>query len=63
MYRIFSNSYFDEDISLWDVSNVTFMTNMFYLAEFNGKISHWYISNITNKSSIYEEINHNNFYY
>jgi hypothetical protein len=35
---------FNDDISKWDVSNVTNMTNMFREASFNGDISGWNVS-------------------
>ena len=40
-------SSFEGDISQWDVSNVTVMSNMFDVAQsFNGDISSWNISNV-----------------
>ena len=38
------------DISLWDVSNVTNMSDMFYESEFNGDISKWSVSNVQDMS-------------
>ena len=42
-------SYFNQDISSWDVSNVTNMNGMFeVLLHFNQDISSWDVSNVTN---------------
>jgi surface protein len=38
---MFGNSRFNGDISKWDVSNVTDMSNMFSNSLFNGDISKW----------------------
>ena len=38
---------FNGDISEWDVSNVTDMSNMFAYSDFNGDISEWDVSNVT----------------
>ena len=47
---------FNQDISLWDVSNVTNMSNMFYKASsFNQDISLWDVSNVTNMSIMFRE--------
>jgi len=52
MHIILIKSYnFNQDISMWDVSNVTKMNNMFYGAtNFNQKISMWNVSNVVNSS-------------
>ena len=40
---------FNQDISGWDVSNVTSMSGMFFLAtSFNQDIGDWDVSNVTN---------------
>ena len=40
---------FNGDLSSWDVSSVTNMTNMFsYATSFNGDISSWDVSSVTN---------------
>ena len=42
---------FNQDISNWDVNNVTDMLTMFYNAEsFNQDISNWDVSNVNNCS-------------
>lgn len=50
MNMLFTNSKilqsFNGDISLWDVSNVTTMSYMFYKSKFNGNISKWNVSNV-----------------
>ena len=48
MYKMFYDADFNGNISEWDVSNVTNMEEMFYLAEsFNQDISDWDVSNVT----------------
>tara|TARA_R110002074_G_scaffold26272_1_gene77379 strand:+ start:15 stop:1409 length:1395 start_codon:yes stop_codon:yes gene_type:complete len=45
---------FNQDLSTWDVSNVTNMKNMFQLAEtFNQDISSWDVSSVTNMTSMF----------
>ena len=45
---------FNEDISDWDVSNVTDMNNMFYNAStFNQSLNTWDVSNVTNMSEMF----------
>jgi len=39
---------FNQDISSWDVSNVTNMSYMFFYTPFNQDISSWDVSNVTN---------------
>ena len=44
----------DPDISSWDVSNVTDMSNMFYRTDaFNQDISSWDVSSVTNMNSMF----------
>ena len=43
-----SNSKFNGDISLWNVSNVTDMSYMFYESNFNGNLYNWDVSNVKN---------------
>ena len=50
------NTNFNEDISGWDVSNVTDMSYMFYEArKFNQDISDWDVSNVTDMSYMFVE--------
>ena len=42
--------YFNQDISAWDVSNVTNMKFMFAMHSFNQDLSAWDVSNVTNMS-------------
>ncbi|GMH84567.1 hypothetical protein TrST_g1327 [Triparma strigata] len=45
---------FNEDISRWDVSNVTTMELMFYKASsFNGDLSSWDVSNVTTMRTMF----------
>jgi len=39
-------NYFDGDISLWDVSNVTSMARTFMCCSFNGDLSKWNVGNV-----------------
>ena len=45
---------FNGDISLWDVSNVTNMSGMFYESKFDGDISDWDVSKVTSYLSSYD---------
>ena len=46
--------YFNQDISSWDLSNVTNTSHMFYLTDgFNQNISFWNVSNVTNMNSMF----------
>ena len=50
MSKLFSRTilFFNQDISSWDVSNVTTMNQMFYNAQsFNQDLSAWDVSNVT----------------
>src|SRR5690625_6487202 len=50
----FDNFHFDQDISAWDVSNVTDMSGMFALAErFNSPIGDWDVSSVTDMSYMF----------
>jgi len=54
MSHLCSTSDFNQDISKWDVSNVTNMENMFYYAtNFNQDISKWNVSKVTNMNSMF----------
>ena len=54
MHSIFYNSRFNGDISNWDVSQVTDMSNMFaWTAAFNGDISNWDVSQVTDMSNMF----------
>ena len=55
MSYLFDDTYFNGDISNWDVSNVTNMRRMFfYCKEFNKDISLWDVSNVTNMSGMFK---------
>ena len=41
-FEDFSNEHLDGDISMWDVSGVTNMDEMFICRKFNGDISKWF---------------------
>ena len=47
LFNNFSGESFNQDISKWDVSNVTIMSGMFFNAElFNQDIGNWDVSNV-----------------
>ena len=49
-------SYFNGDISKWDVSNVTDMYEMFNnCVNFNGDLSKWNVSNVTNMMGMFKD--------
>ena len=49
MSNLFEGTYFNGDISEWDVSNVTNMSHIFNECKsFNKDISNWDVSNVTN---------------
>ena len=43
---MFSYSQFDQDISKWNISNVTYMHSMFQSSQFNQDISKWDVSKV-----------------
>ncbi|MEX1161262.1 MAG: BspA family leucine-rich repeat surface protein, partial [Balneolaceae bacterium] len=50
----FDATFFNGDISAWDVSGVTDMSSMFYYAgSFNGDISTWDVSGVTNMGGMF----------
>ena len=55
MYLLFKQkAEFNENISDWDVSNVTNMSNMFYQATiFNQPIGNWDVSNVTSMNTMF----------
>ena len=55
MKRLFNESRakFNGDISKWDVSHVTNMSEMFAGSEFNGDISKWNVSNVIDMSYMF----------
>ena len=54
MSRLFNNKYFNEDIGLWDVSNVVNMSYMFmYAISFNQDIGEWDVSSVTYMSCMF----------
>ena len=57
MYGMFfgATAFNNQDISGWDVSNVTHMNFMFYGTAFNQDISGWDVSNVTNMHSMFRE--------
>jgi surface protein len=54
MGGMFYNTPFNQDISSWDVSNVTNMSDMFYnAASFNQDIGSWNVSGVTDMSYMF----------
>ena len=54
MESLFYNIDFNQNISSWDVSNVTDMQRMFWNSEqFNKDISFWDISSVTNMEGMF----------
>ena len=54
MREMFENRTVSGNISYWDVSNVTDMSQMFIVAtSFNGPIGDWDVSNVTNMNSMF----------
>ena len=56
MNNMFSNliTPFNQDISNWDVSNVTDMGYLFYESPFNQPIGDWDVSNVTDMNGMFE---------
>jgi len=50
----FGNTEFNQDISNWDVSNVTNMSDMFRGTNFNHPLNNWDVSNVTNMSGMFD---------
>ena len=53
------NPFFNQDISSWDVSNVTNMGSMFESTLFNQDIGNWDVSNVTNMEAMFIGSNFN----
>ena len=53
-YMFYNASSFNQDVSKWNVSNVTDMSHMFYKASsFNQDVSEWDVSSVTNMSTLF----------
>ena len=50
---------FNQDISNWDVSNVTDMSYLFFWTTFNQDISNWDVSSVTNMNSMFRRSDFN----
>ena len=55
MSGLFEDVTFSEDISNWDVSNVTNMQDMFENCMFNGDISNWNTSKVSNMQDMFKD--------
>ncbi len=53
MSWMFIDSTFNQDISSWNVSNVTYMSWIFYGSKFNQNISSWDVSNVVDMSLMF----------
>lgn len=53
MWMMFMGSNFNQNISSWDVSGATDMSDMFSYSEFNQDIGNWDVSNVTNMASMF----------
>ena len=49
-----ANDIFSGDISDWDVTNVTNMSEMFYGSKFSGDISKWNVSKVISTSCMFD---------
>ena len=52
-YCLLQTENFNQDISNWDVSNVTDMSYMFYESFFNQDRSAWDVSNVDNMNYVF----------
>ena len=59
LFNLINNAAFNQDISSWDVSNVTDMHGMFaiddFQSSFNQDISNWDVSNVTDMGGMFME--------
>jgi len=55
MSFMFTWSKFNDNISDWDVSSVTDMSNMFFKSYFTGDISDWDVSSVTNMTNMFDD--------
>ena len=51
----YPNHRFNGDVSRWDVSHVTNMSNLFCGSDFNGDISKWDVSNVEDMSGLFAD--------
>ena len=50
---MFNSSKFNGDISKWDVSNVSDMSDMFSVSKFSSDISKWDVSKVTDADNMF----------
>ena len=60
MQGMFEESFFNGNISQWDVSNVTDMYNMFNESQFNQRLNGWDVGNVTNMNRMFYLSSFNN---